>query len=173
MLCQTSHRIGIFTVIISSINGSIMKIDFRKSFREGTINNCQRNKNHELLADFLNLRLSGVYQPPPTELKYSLPPGVLGRVLANLNKIPAGYVTTYSSLGRYLSLHPRRIGYYLSKNPLPILIPCHRVVKSDLSLGGFSLGLDVKKILLESEGIKLLNNRIWRNHLIHLHEEDR
>ncbi len=47
----------------------------------------------------------------------------------------------------------RAVGQALKRNPLPGIIPCHRVIRSDGSLGGFSLGLRKKKALLRSEGI--------------------
>ncbi len=54
----------------------------------------------------------------------------------------------------------RAVGQALAKNPLPIIIPCHRVLASDGSLGGFSGGIQMKKLLLSLEGISTLNNRI-------------
>jgi len=45
----------------------------------------------------------------------------------------------------------RAVGRALAANPVPIIIPCHRVVRSDGGLGGFSLGLEVKEFLLELE----------------------
>ena len=48
----------------------------------------------------------------------------------------------------------RAIGQALSKNPVPIIVPCHRVIKSDGSLGGFSAGLKLKELLLNLETTK-------------------
>jgi len=45
----------------------------------------------------------------------------------------------------------RAVGQALSRNPLPIIIPCHRVIASDGKLGGFTGGLDVKRSLLSLE----------------------
>ncbi len=64
--------------------------------------------------------------------------------------VPPGKVTTYGEIGRVLGLHPRFIGYCLSINRFPLIIPCHRVV-SKTGLGGFSYGLDMKRELLEFE----------------------
>jgi methylated-DNA-[protein]-cysteine S-methyltransferase len=49
----------------------------------------------------------------------------------------------------------RAVGQALGKNPLPVVIPCHRVVASDGSLGGYSEGIEMKKFLLELEKIPL------------------
>ena len=62
------------------------------------------------------------------------------------------YVQVASQLGHNKAA--RAIGQALSKNPLPIIIPCHRVISSDGSLGGFSAGLDLKKYLLRLEAGK-------------------
>jgi methylated-DNA-[protein]-cysteine S-methyltransferase len=44
------------------------------------------------------------------------------------------------------------VGQALKRNPLPIILPCHRIVASDGSLGGFSCGVDIKEWLLRHEG---------------------
>lgn len=77
-------------------------------------------------------------------------------VLAALRRIPAGQVRTYRAIARALG-DPgaaRAVGMACARNPLPLLIPCHRVVRSDGGLGGYSLrgGVDLKRRLLEAEG---------------------
>ena len=47
----------------------------------------------------------------------------------------------------------RAVGQALGRNPVPLVIPCHRVIRSDGSLGGFGMGLDVKTKLLSIEGV--------------------
>ncbi len=84
------------------------------------------------------------------------------RVLITVYRIPSGFVSTYGDIARKLSTSPRSIGQALSTNPFPIIIPCHRIVKSDRSLGGYQGGEWMKKRLLESEGIKFdKNNKIY------------
>jgi len=67
--------------------------------------------------------------------------------------IPYGETRTYAWIARKLSMPKaaRAVGQALAKNPLPIIIPCHRVICSDGSLGGFSGGQDWKRCLLEIE----------------------
>ena len=72
-----------------------------------------------------------------------------------VRSIPYGHVKTYGWLGKKL-LYPgasRAVGNALSKNPLPLIIPCHRVVRSDGKMGGFSLhgGTMLKKKLIDLE----------------------
>lgn len=72
------------------------------------------------------------------------------------HRIPRGRVSTYGRIAMKLT-HPgaaRAVGTALAKNPFPLIIPCHRAVKSDGKLGGYAGGLDMKKRLLEMEGIQ-------------------
>ena len=71
--------------------------------------------------------------------------------------IPIGEARTYSEIARMLSSGPRAVGQALGANPLPILIPCHRVVAAD-GLGGFGGGLTWKKRLLQLERVTLPGN---------------
>lgn len=73
--------------------------------------------------------------------------------------IPAGMVSTYGDIARALGnpLASRRIGRILNKNPNPVVVPCHRVVKSDGKIGGYALGINKKKELLENEGLSFID----------------
>jgi methylated-DNA-[protein]-cysteine S-methyltransferase len=68
------------------------------------------------------------------------------KVLAACAKVPYGKSVSYSQLARLAGypLAARAVGNALAKNPLPLLIPCHRVIHSDGSLGNFSAFLDAK-----------------------------
>lgn len=75
------------------------------------------------------------------------------RVWAALLEIPYGETISYRELAQRVSSPRafRAVGNANGKNPLPILIPCHRVIASDGSLGGYSGGLSIKKELLKRE----------------------
>ena len=78
------------------------------------------------------------------------------RVWDRLQSIAYGQVETYGSLAGRLGTAPRPLGTACGRNPLPILIPCHRVVAADGRMGGYS-GLDgiaTKSFLLCLEGIE-------------------
>ena len=72
------------------------------------------------------------------------------RVWKEIQKIPYGQTRTYFDLAQTLKTSARAIGQGCKSNPLPIIIPCHRVVGKN-SLGGFSGGLPYKKFLLSLE----------------------
>ena len=81
------------------------------------------------------------------------------RVLKALLKIKPGEITTYSNLAKTINSKAyRAVGGVLRNNPLPLIIPCHRVIKQDGKLGGFMGKMDkdwqihLKRSLLEIEG---------------------
>ena len=80
--------------------------------------------------------------------------GFSRRVLDELVLVPYGKVTTYGELARRAE-HPRAaraVGTVMNRNPIPIVLPCHRVVGSSGSLTGYGGGLDRKEALLRLEG---------------------
>lgn len=91
------------------------------------------------------------------------------RVLRAEHRIPRGRVATYGGIARHLGIPraARAVGRGLATNPFPIIVPCHRAVRSDGALGGFQGGLAMKRALLEMEGLqftktgKVLLDRIY------------
>ena len=81
------------------------------------------------------------------------------KVWAYLMKIPRGSVKTYSQVAKDIGkpLAVRAVANAIGKNPYAPKIPCHRVIRSDGSLGGYSGkgGVKTKRFLLKKEGIKL------------------
>jgi methylated-DNA-[protein]-cysteine S-methyltransferase len=76
-------------------------------------------------------------------------------------KIPRGKVTTYAVIASLIGRPraARAVGNALNKNPFAPKVPCHRVVKSDGSLGGFAGGTRKKKQMLEKEGVRIKKNK--------------
>jgi O-6-methylguanine DNA methyltransferase len=93
-------------------------------------------------------------QQPQTQLPISLPLSDFSLlVLKTLQEIPLGNVVTYQELACLIG-NPkaaRAVGSALNKNPLPFIIPCHRVVSKKDSIGGFAYPLELKKLLLNFE----------------------
>jgi len=79
--------------------------------------------------------------------------GFSRKVLRETARIPAGKVLTYTEVASRAgnTRASRAAGNALHNNPVAIIVPCHRVLRSDGSLGGYGGGLDVKKWLLEHE----------------------
>lgn len=72
------------------------------------------------------------------------------RMRRHLLRIPAGQTLSYGQLAARMRSRPRAVGQALGANPLPILVPCHRVVAKN-GLGGFSCGEEWKRKLLKLE----------------------
>lgn len=88
-----------------------------------------------------------------------------------LCRIPRGKVTTYGAIARRLGgeRYARAVGTAVATNPLPLIVPCHRVVPSSLKVGNYGMcGRDpttggyMKRILLEREGVTFEGERISR-----------
>jgi methylated-DNA-[protein]-cysteine S-methyltransferase len=77
-------------------------------------------------------------------------------VLRTEHRIPRGHVSTYRLIARHLGNErgARAVGNALAWNPFPLIIPCHRAIRSDGSLGGFQGGVEMKRALLEMEGVE-------------------
>jgi methylated-DNA-[protein]-cysteine S-methyltransferase len=93
------------------------------------------------------------------------------RVYLQLCRIPKGKVTTYGAIARRLGSRKssRAVGTAVAKNPLPLAIPCHRVVPSTLYVGNYGTangrpleGAYVKRDLLKREGVRFQGNRILK-----------
>lgn len=83
------------------------------------------------------------------------------KVYALTKKIPKGKISTYKELAHVLkSKAYRAIGNALNKNPYWPDVPCHRIIKSDGTIGGFSRGVKEKIDVLRKEGIKVKNKKI-------------
>ena len=91
------------------------------------------------------------------------------RVLLAESRIPRGWVSTYGRIARSLGspAAARAVGNALASNPFPIIIPCHRAIRGNGELGGFRGGIEMKRALLELEGVefsttgKVLTDRLY------------
>lgn len=79
------------------------------------------------------------------------------KVWQALSRIPFGATRSYGELAAELGTAPRALGGACGRNPLPILIPCHRVLAANRAMGGYSGldGTDTKRFLLRLEGISI------------------
>ncbi len=112
-----------------------------------------------------------IYEGKPADNKFSLNmdrlPLFTRKVLLLTFKIPRGYVATYGGIAEALGdkSAARAVGNVEAANPFSPIVPCHRVVASNLGLGGYGGGLDVKRALLKREGVTLTGDRVSSEHL--------
>ena len=88
-------------------------------------------------------------------LDWRLTSGFVNKVLRETARIPFGETRSYGEMAASAG-SPRAFraaGSALGANPIPIVVPCHRVLRSGGALGGYGGGLDVKMKLLELEGV--------------------
>ena len=78
-------------------------------------------------------------------------PAYTKKVLKATSAIPLGYVTSYGAIAKAVGGGPRAVGNIMASNPFAPIVPCHRVVKSDFTLGGYGVGLKVKVAIVEKE----------------------
>jgi methylated-DNA-[protein]-cysteine S-methyltransferase len=93
------------------------------------------------------------------------------KVLSACFDIPRGWISTYGRIAESLGIPggARAVGSALSHNPFPIIIPCHRVVRSNGYPGGFLGGPEIKRSLLELEKIKFTENgKIVEDRIYHI-----
>jgi len=123
----------------------------------------ERSKEADEIAERVNER---VFLGKPFSCDYDLwGTPFQKRVCDIVRKIPQGFVMTYADVARRAGSHARPVGQTMAKNPLPLLIPCHRVVASDLSLYRYGGGLWMKKQLLTQEGVGLVGERVLQDYV--------
>jgi len=85
------------------------------------------------------------------------------KVYIETMKIQKGEVKTYKEIGEAIGTKGyRAVGNSLNKNPIAIIVPCHRVIGSNMKLTGFRGGLDMKKEMLNNEGVKIKKEKVYK-----------
>lgn len=84
------------------------------------------------------------------------------RVWDTLRRIPRGRVRTYGGIAAEIGSPRamRAVGSANGRNPLPIVVPCHRVIEAGSRLGGYTGGLHLKRFLLDLEGVKIVGDHV-------------
>ena len=132
-------------------DGQIIKVDINKK----NINKDIIRKDTTLLIE-ASKQLKEYFNGKRKEFNLPLNPKgteFMKKVWKELQKIPYGETKSYKELAEKID-NPkavRAVGMANNKNPIPILIPCHRVIGSDGKLIGYALGLDIKQWLLNLE----------------------
>lgn len=121
---------------------------------DGVVDNKSRNKE---IIDQLSRYLSGRL------VRFTCPVDLIGtpfqlRVWNELMKVAYGSTVTYKTLAKRVSVPSafQAVGRANAANPLPILVPCHRILGSDGSMVGYAYGIKMKEFLLRLEGAIIL-----------------
>jgi len=121
-------------------------------------------RSHAASNSFIKLvadQLDAYYADPKHRFSLALTPqgtAFRRKVWQALAMIPAGNTLTYGDIARQLASGPRAVGQAVGDNPIPIIIPCHRVIAANGGLGGFmhsrtGYSLDIKRWLLRHEHV--------------------
>ena len=131
--------------------GKITSIQFKRLKKKGSssinLRKLKNNINAYFEGKINNIKISIKTVGNPMQKK----------IWNELKKIKKGKTKTYGELAKKLKVSPRYIGRVCGENRHILIIPCHRVIRSDNTLGGFSAlgGIKLKKKLLEFEGITI------------------
>ena len=167
MVYCTSFESKIGLIYVASTEKGVCKITVPKQNRKDFFRWLHENfDNNEVvdnksrikeIIDQLNRYFNGKLA------KFNLPIDMIGtpfqiRVWKELNKIPYGTTISYKQLAKRLgtSRGYQAIGRANASNPIPIILPCHRVLGADGSLVGYSAGVKTKEFLLKLEGALMI-----------------
>jgi len=128
---------------------------FKASFRQDVVE--QPNSHLTRLLEQLDRYFDGLPESFDIPLDFLRGTEFQKKVWSIVHHIPYGQTKTYGQIALELG-NPgavRAVGAANGANPIPIVVPCHRVIQSDGKLGGYSGGLDIKDALLRLEGAVL------------------
>jgi len=140
---------------VSAVRRSADPDEFEAWFRHRFGRRAFPTSGEHAIAELVRRALAGEAVDVPIDLRACTP--FEAAVLRKAAEIPTGHARPYAWVAREIE-HPRAVravGSALAKNPVPLLIPCHRVVRSDYTSGEYVFGADAKSRLLEAEGLPL------------------
>lgn len=165
-----------FLVAVSPYTGKIIRILLPTPDKEKALSEISKfYPDYKLTEEYEDLlrELTKIYHGEDTKLELELlelnsadpkspiKTEFMENVLLETCKIPLGKVGTYKSLAQKLNTHAyRAVGTALARNPFPLIIPCHRIIRSDYTIGNYGGGTKMKKKLLIREGIKIKDNKV-------------
>ena len=146
MINQISTKTRFGWISAFENRGKIFKIKFgriKKQTKSKTLKNFKKK-----LLKFFDKKISNINVPHKMVGNQ-----IQKKIWNQLKKIKVGNTTTYGKIAKKYKLSPRHIGKICGQNKLLLLVPCHRVIKTDGGLGGFTSlgGTKLKKKILEFE----------------------
>jgi methylated-DNA-[protein]-cysteine S-methyltransferase len=141
----------IYTTAFGSTEKSILK-----SLSEGIHHDVstENRKKTDFAKNVVNT-LKDIYNGKDASNEFALAQKHLSKyamkVIETVCKVPVGYVTSYGEVAKAVGGGPRAVGQIMARNPFAPICPCHRVVRSDFTLGGYGGGLNLKLAFLKRE----------------------
>jgi methylated-DNA-[protein]-cysteine S-methyltransferase len=152
-------------IIIVTRNGKVISLDVRGGgmYEARKMVSSLYPEATESITPFKTIRtlLDRYLQGREVDFEIEVDISYLGvftqKVLNELRKIPFGETRSYGWLAKKVGKAgaARAVGQALKRNPIPIIIPCHRVIRDDGTIGGFSMGVNIKERLLALEGVTI------------------
>ena len=146
MMRQTSIKTKFGWVSAFEQEGKIVRIKFGKHKNKSKSKNLRKFRsylNNFFLKGNKSIKFKFFQKGNPVQIK----------VWKEIKKIKFGRTITYGKIAKKYNLSPRHVGKICGQNKIVLVVPCHRVVRSDGNLGGFSSrgGINLKKKLLDFE----------------------
>ena len=151
ILSYTSLKTPLGLIFISSNDKGLSSLSWERP------KNLPKDDSHEHLS-LAKVELEEYFNGLRSDFSVALSPHGTDfqiKVWEELRRIPFGTTVSYKELAEGIERPKahRAVGSANGKNPLPIIVPCHRVIASSGGLGGYSAGLEVKRKLLALEGL--------------------
>ncbi len=178
ILISTHNHNGLYFAAGFSDNGKIVRITLPKNDLEEVIADISTHHKEFSMTDKYNKTVADIammYSGKSVDFDMNLLEMEISdehetstmnssferAVILEVAKIPHGEVKTYKDIANSLNTQGyRAVGTAIGKNPFPIVVPCHRVIRSDGKIGGFRGGNKMKINMLINEGFKIVSGRI-------------
>jgi methylated-DNA-[protein]-cysteine S-methyltransferase len=137
----------------------LTQLPYRSKIEENPTNN-----HSSQIFQTLSRLYEGKIMKRKLPLSFENIPAFYRKCLEVTMEIPRGYVSSYGEIAKKLGNKgaARAVGSAEARNPFPLIIPCHRVIKSTLEMGEYGGGRDVKRMLLKREGVHFDGDKISR-----------
>ena len=158
-------RAGVCRIVLPRVSRRAVEMELSRTFVQGPASlngrpphGDARRKNKTMVLKEARAQLVGFLEGRRRELDFPIDlsggSAFQRQVWRAILRIPYGRVRSYKWVALRVggTRYARAVGHALGANPVPIVIPCHRVVAHDASLGGFTGGLRTKRRLLQLEG---------------------
>jgi methylated-DNA-[protein]-cysteine S-methyltransferase len=134
-----SCRFGLWFVHVWWNDTTVSRVRFAKTGIPGKVPELIRQYCSGLVVNLSQLNTSAVQEDT-----------VYSRIYRAVQQVPYGSTSTYGEIAGRAGTFPRVVGQAMARNPVPLIVPCHRIVAAD-GIGGFSSPLEIKEALLSME----------------------